>query len=48
MVMVGRSMFGSGDTGSFKKPRIPATTIATVNRVVATGRAINGAEMFIR
>ncbi len=46
--MVGKSTCGSGDTGSFEKPRMPAMAIAIVSRVVATGRSMKGAEMFIR
>src|SRR5580692_4629763 len=38
--MVGKSTWGSGDTGSTLK------AIATVSRVVATGRPMKGAEMF--
>ena len=46
--MVGKSTCGSGDTGNFEKPRMPASAIASVSNVVATGRAMKGAEMFIR
>jgi len=45
--MVGKSTCGSGDTGSVRNAIRPASTTAMVSSVVATGRAINGAETFI-
>ena len=45
--MVGRSILGSGATGNLEKPRIPASAMASISSVVATGRAMNGAEMFM-
>jgi len=46
--IVGKSTFGSGDTGNFENPRTPASVMANVSKVVATGREMNGAEMFMR
>ena len=46
--MVGKSTCGSGETGSTVKAMRPAMAIATVSRVVATGRRMKGAEMFMR
>ena len=46
--MVGKSTCGSGDTGSTLNAMPPAMAMAAVSRVVATGRRINGAEMFMR
>jgi hypothetical protein len=45
--IVGKSILGSGDTARFMKPRMPASSTARVSKVVATGRAMNGAERFI-
>ena len=45
--IVGKSICGSGDTGNTKKATQPASAIATSSSVVATGRWINGADMFI-
>jgi hypothetical protein len=45
--MVGKSTWGSGDTGRSRKAITPARTNPTVRSVVATGRFIKGAEMFI-
>src|SRR5262249_36763942 len=45
--MVGKSTGGSGETGGSRKASPPASTIPTVRRVVATGRFMNGAEMFM-
>src|ERR1700761_8988287 len=45
--MVGKSTWGSGETGSTLNAIPPAMAIATVRRVVATGRRINGAEMLM-
>ena len=46
--MVGKSTCGSGATGSFKNARTPASAMPIVSSVVATGRLMKGAEMFIR
>src|SRR5258706_14098541 len=45
--MVGKSTCGSGDTGSVRNAIMPASTTAMVSSVVATGRAMNGDEIFI-
>src|SRR5580698_1687281 len=45
--MVGKSTCGNGDTGSTWNAMAPAIATATVSNVVATGRCINGAEMFM-
>src|SRR5271165_3488484 len=45
--MVGKSTCGRGDTGKTRYARIPANAIPTVIKVVATGRRMNGAEMFM-
>src|SRR6202789_4262770 len=45
--MVGKSTCGSGETGSTLKAMAPTSVIPAVSRVVATGRWMNGAEMFI-
>src|SRR5580658_9964585 len=44
---VGKSTCGSGATGSTMKAIAPAMATATVSRVVATGRLMKGAEMFM-
>src|SRR5271156_3053037 len=44
---VGKSTCGSGDTGSMRKATIPASAIAMVRSVVATGRLMNSSEMFM-
>jgi hypothetical protein len=44
---VGNSTRGNGDTGNFENPRTPASVMASVSNVVATGRTINGAEIFM-
>ena len=46
--MVGKSTCGSGETGSWKKAKMPASTMPIVSRVVATGRAMKGAERLMR
>src|SRR5580692_4272226 len=46
--MVGKSTCGNGETGRTLKAMAPAMAIATVRRVVATGRWMNGAETFMR
>src|SRR6202050_5352901 len=45
--MVGKSTSGSGATGSTVKAIAPARATATVSSVVATGRRLNGEEMFM-
>src|SRR3984957_153340 len=44
--MAGTSMRGSGATGSNVNVAIPASATPNVNSIVATGRAMKGAEMF--
>src|SRR5262245_55565276 len=44
--IVGKSTCGSGDTGSDSNATAPASPTATIRRVGAIGRGINGAEMF--
>src|ERR1700723_2215296 len=44
--MVGKSTWGSGETGKTLKAIPPASAMAAVSRVVATGRRMKGAEMF--
>ena len=44
--ITGKSSCGSGATGSRRKPRMPASAIASVSSVVATGRWINRAKNF--
>src|SRR5271157_5619019 len=46
--IVGKSTCGSGDTGNSRKATAPASAMAAVRRVVATGRRINGEERLIR
>jgi hypothetical protein len=46
--MVGKSICGKGDTGRKRNATAPASAIATVSRVVATGRWMKGAERFMR
>src|ERR1700691_983731 len=46
--MGGKSTCGSGDTGNLENPRAPAMAMPIVKSVVATRRAMNGAEIFIR
>jgi hypothetical protein len=45
--MVGKSTCGSGDTGNKRKATAPAKNTAMTRSVVATGRFMNGSEMFI-
>src|SRR5271156_68709 len=45
--MVGKSTCGSADTGNSLNATAPARAIATVKRVVATGRSINGEDRLI-
>src|SRR4249920_3822277 len=42
--IVGKSICGNGDTGSLKNAKMPASATPMVNRVVATGRSMNGVE----
>src|SRR5271156_4356122 len=46
--MVGKSTSGNGATGSTSKAIAPASATATVRSVVATGRRMKGAEIFMR
>jgi hypothetical protein len=46
-LIVGKSTFGKGATGSIGKAARPANAIASMISVVAIGRRINGAEMFM-
>ena len=46
--MVGWSTWGSGETGSFRKAVDPASTMAAVKRVVATGLLMNSSERLMR
>src|ERR1022692_5288767 len=43
--MVGKSTWGSGDTGSSRYAAAPAKAIATTRRVVATGLRMKGSEI---
>ena len=45
--MVGKSTCGRGETGKNRKARMPARARPTVSNVVATGRLMKGAEMFM-
>jgi hypothetical protein len=45
--MVGKSTWGSGDTGSSRNATAPASATAAVNSVVAMGRRMNGSEIFM-
>src|SRR5579884_1501455 len=45
--MTGKSICGSGETGSCMYARAPASNNATVSSVVAIGRSMAGLEMFI-
>ena len=45
--MVGKSTCGSGDTGSSRNAIAPASAMPSVSSVVATGRWMKGAEMFM-
>src|SRR5246127_2800201 len=45
--MVGKSTCGSGETGKKLNATAPASATATVNRVVATGRRMNGDDRLI-
>ena len=46
--MVGKSTWGRGATGNLRKANTPANAIPSVSKVVATGRLMNGADMFIQ
>jgi hypothetical protein len=45
--MVGKSTWGSGDTGSNRKATAPASAMATMMSVVAIGLRMNGSEKFM-
>src|ERR1700758_4629505 len=45
--MVGKSTWGSGETGKKLKATAPASATATVSKVVATGRRMNGDDRLI-
>jgi hypothetical protein len=45
--MVGKSTCGSGETGKKLKATAPASATAIVNKVVATGRRMNGDDKLI-
>jgi hypothetical protein len=45
--MVGKSTCGNGDTGNKRKATAPDKKIAMTRSVVATGRRMNGSEMFM-
>ncbi len=45
--MVGKSTCGSGDTGRMRKATIPASAMAMVSSVVATGRRMNSSDIFM-
>ena len=46
--MVGKSICGSAETGNAWKARMPASATPMVSSVVATGRAMNGADRLKR
>ena len=46
--MVGKSTCGSGATGNLANASAPAKAMPSVSSVVATGREMKGAEMFMR
>jgi hypothetical protein len=45
--MAGTSMFGRAATGNRKKATVPARSRPRDRRIVAMGRAMNGAETFM-
>src|ERR1039458_8127278 len=45
--IVGKSTCGRGDTGNIRKATAPASPMATVSKVVATGRLIKTSEIFM-
>ena len=46
--IVGKSTLGRAATGSKRKATAPTSATAIVRSVVATGRRMKGAEMFMR
>jgi hypothetical protein len=44
--IAGTSIFGNGATGRSVNAAAPANTMPAVRRIVATGRAMNGADRF--
>src|SRR5215469_456093 len=46
-VIVGKSTWGSGETGNCLNATAPASAMAVVSSVVATGRRMNGEERLI-
>ena len=46
-VITGKSIFGSGETGKRPKLTLPSSRIARLSNMVATGRAMKGAERFM-
>ena len=46
--IVGKSTWGKGETGKTLKAMAPMRIMPAVNKVVATGRRMKGAEMFMR
>ena len=46
--ITGKSTCGSGETGSAKKPAMPASATPTVSSTVPIGRRTNGSERFTR
>src|SRR5271169_592297 len=46
--IVGKSTWGSGETGRTSKAMAPAMAMAIVSKVVATGRWMKGSDTFIR
>src|SRR6266567_6875827 len=45
--IVGKSTWGSGETGRSRKATAPASAKAIVSKVVATGRRMDGSEIFM-
>ena len=45
--IVGKSTWGSGDTGRSRKATAPAKVMAMRRSVVATGLRMNGSEIFM-
>src|SRR5262249_34080828 len=45
--IAGKSVFGNGATGRSEKASMPASAIARVSRVVATGRLMKVADRFM-
>jgi hypothetical protein len=46
-LIVGKSTCGSGETGSSTNATAPASAMAAVKSVVATGLRMNGADMLM-